>query len=197
MKSICSFFVRAWHVIEPIRFLWHGLSISACAYAAYALPTWFAIPFIVFAVFCQILFEWKIKYIPFIAKLLRREELERRTNAADFVYIVAILYVIIPQWLPIVLLATAWCDPCARAFGKTIGGPKIWFTEKSIAGSIACWLVAASILWMHVSWFPALIAGAAMMIAEAADPIGVNETYWLRDNGRLPLFGCLALVLLV
>lgn len=183
--------------IEPIRFLWHGLSISSCAYAAYAAPQWFAIPFIIFAVFCQILFEWKVKYHPLIARLLRPEELTRRTNAADFVYVLAVLYFVIPQWLPIVLLATAWCDPFARASGKTFGGPKIWYTEKSFSGSFACWVVATSILFIQVPLLPAVIAGCAMMIAEAADPIGVNEKYWLRDNGRLPLFGCIALVLLI
>ncbi len=120
--------------------------------------------------------------------MVRRREWQRITGAT---------YVLVASWLAVwlfpksiaiaALLTLAFADTAAALIGMRFGG-RLRIGDKSLAGSAACFLSAAVILWLMFPDEPAavVIGAAVATLAEAlpAPRLGIFE---LNDNLTIPL----------
>lgn len=75
---------------------------------------------------------------------VRPHELKTRASAMDFLAGLGLAWALTsPGAVAIACLAAAWCDPFARVIGKRYGRRRWWSTNKTVVGSLACFLVAA------------------------------------------------------
>jgi len=200
MKRIFNKAYWLWRFVrrlEPIRFLWHVgfISVLAC-YKASVSAQIFLVTMLFLALILTFFELHAKRKVSLFKKLLREKEIASRTAAVDFVIGCIATCILAPHFVVPILLATAWCDPCARVFGKYMHGKKIPGIDKSYWGAFACFVVALTVLVLFFSWKVALFLAVIAMFAEACDPRNLTKRWWwLQDNGRIQV--ALAISLLV